>query len=164
MRTRFVGALLASFTILAAGGACASGGGGPSGDVYREDLGRVLSLPLQEARQKIWTKHGIPVEREEKTSRSLRVQSQWMLRQPEPAEAAEGVTQARNQIILTGRLLEGQMDYSDGVLRVTFEVSNQVRSEAVPEWHPAPMPSAIRDEFRKVYSDMRLEVGTGVRR
>jgi hypothetical protein len=124
----------------------------------RENLGRVLAGPLEEARFLIWGKYGIPIEREESSSQNIRVESQWMFRAPEPAEAAAGVVQARNRVILDARFLEREMDMSDGVYRATFEVRNEVRTETVPDWHPGPMPDATRERFRRVYNDMRLEV------
>lgn len=145
-------------------GACASAGGGGGGDVYRENLGRVLLGPLEEARLLIWNKHGIPVEREERGGQDVRVESTWMPRAPEPAEAAAGVVEARNRVVLDARFLEREMDMSDGVYRVTFEVRNQIRTESIPDWHPGPMPDVVRERFQRVYNDMRLEVATGVRR
>ena len=144
--------------------ACASGGRGGGGDVYRENLGRVLGQPLEQARLLIWGKHAIPVEREESSPQNIRVESQWMIRAPEPAEAAAGVLQARNRVILDARFLEREMDFTDGVYRATFIVRNEVRTEAIPDWHPGPFPEVVRERFRRVYNDMRLEVATGVRR
>ena len=88
-----------------AGTACASGGGG-GGSVGRStsstDLGPQLVSFLEEARLKVWLKHTIPVYRNERQYRSVLVESEWMPRPPEPAEAATGVLAARNQIILRG--------------------------------------------------------------
>ena len=128
------------------------------------NLGRVLAGPLEEARLLIWGKHAIPMEREQRSSQNIRVESVWMMRGPEPAEAAAGVLQARNRVVLDARALEREMDMSEGPYRATLEVRNEVRSETVPDWHPGPMPDAVRERFREVYNDMRLEVATGVRR
>lgn len=87
-----------------------------------------------------------------------------MVRSPEPGEMAQGVIEARNQVILDARFLEREMDMSEGVYRATFEVRNEIRTETAPDWHPGPMPQAVRDRFRRVYNDMRLEVATGIRR
>ena len=143
---------------------CASAGGAGTSNVYRENLGRILAQPLEDARLLIWGKHAIPVEREERNPQNIRVESVWMPRTPEPAEVAAGVIAARNRVILDARFLEREMDFSDGVYRVTFEVRNEVRTEAIPDWHPGSFPEAVRERFRRVYNDMRLEVQTGVRR
>lgn len=156
----WVGALLA-----VSAGACATGGGGAGGTaVYRENLGRVLATPLEEARLLVWGKHTIPMEREQRSSQNIRVESVWMMRAPEPAELAAGVIEARNIAILDARFLEREMDMAEGVYRATFEVRNEVRTEAVPDWHPGPIPDVVRDRFRAVYNDMRLEIASGVRR
>jgi hypothetical protein len=56
------------------------------------------------------------------------------------------------------------MDMSEGPYRATFEVRNEVRSETVQDWHPGPIPDAVRARFRDVYNDLRLEVASGIRR
>ena len=91
-------------------------------------------------------------------------ESQWMPRAPTPAEAAEGVTAARNRVMIRGRRIEGELDMVSSVYRVTFEVNNEVRSALLPDWHPGPMPDAPMERFRRVLSDMNLELRTGVRR
>lgn len=164
MKKTILSTALTAGLLLAGLGACASGGGSEGGNVYRENLGRVLAGPLEDAREQIWGKHAIPVERRTESSQNIRVESRWMVRSPEPGEMAQGVIEARNQVILDARFLEREMDMSEGVYRATFEVRNEIRTETAPDWHPGPMPQAVRDRFRRVYNDMRLEVATGIRR
>lgn len=164
MKKTVLSMALAGGLLLVGLGACASSGGSEGSNVYRENLGRVLATPLEEARDLIWGKHAIPVERRTESPQNIRVESQWMIRPPEPAEAAQGVIEARNRVILDARFLEREMDMSEGVYRATLEVRNQIRTETAPDWHPGPMPEAVRERFRRVYNDMRLEVATGIRR
>jgi hypothetical protein len=123
----------------------------------------VILAPLEEARLAIWGKHSIPLARDQRSSRSVVYESLWMPRDVTPAEAAAGVLEARNRVILDARFLEGQMDMS-GVYRATFEVQNEVRTELVDEWHPAAIPQEAIDRYRPVFNDMRLELQTGIRR
>ena len=164
MKTGLIRTVLLAVALAAGVGACATGGGAGGAAVYRENLGRVLSGPLEEARVLIWGKHAIPMEREQRSSQNSRVESVWILRAPEPSEAAAGVLEARNRVILDARALEREMDMSEGPYRATFEVRNEVRSETVQDWHPGPIPDAVRARFRDVYNDLRLEVASGIRR
>lgn len=161
---RAIRAVAITAAVAAGVGACATGGSAGGTAVYRENLGRVLAAPLEEARLLIWGKHAIPMEREQRSSQNIRVESVWIARSPEPSEAAAGVLEARNRVILDARALEREMDMSEGPYRATFEVRNEVRSETLPDWHPGPMPDAVRERFRQVYNDLRLEVAAGVRR
>lgn len=161
LRTR--GLLLVALIALMPMG-CASGGG--SGDeeaIYRESLGRVLGRTMERAREIIWQKHNIIPERTEYDSTQLFVQSIWLMREAEPPEQALGAIQARNRVTLQGRSIERMMDLSDQVYSMRYQVENEVQLES-GEWVRAPMPPQAREFFREVYSDLRLEVNTGVRR
>ena len=142
--------------------ACASGGGGGGGSelLYREDIGRVLYQPLEIARQKIWTKHSIPLLREENAGRNLMWESHWIERTPLASELALG---ARNRVTMRGYQVGENLD-GTGNYRMTWEVQNQIRTAATPEWHPVPFPDEVRDIFRRVYNDLMMEVRAGVRR
>lgn len=145
--------------------ACASSGGGAgSNSSFRSDMGRLLAEPVAVARQKVWAKHNIPLYREETAFRSIVYESEWMPREPTPAEAAAGVTDARNRIVLRGRRVEGEMDVTTGVYRVTFELDNQVVTALNPDWHPAAIPDQVVRDYRRVLSDLELELRSGVRR
>ena len=163
MRMRGRTALLGMILLAAAG--CASGGGGGTGtsDLMRESFGRVLGGTLETAREVIWQKHNILVERSELDPTQIFVQSIWLMRAAEPAEQALGATEARNQVTIRGRQLERTMDFMESVYRVDFEVRNEIRT-AEGQWVPAPMPPEATAFFRRVYNDMRLELNTGVRR
>jgi hypothetical protein len=150
---------------LAVAGCASAGGGGDdeAQNVYEEDLGRVVEGPLVEARQQIWRKHNINLYREERSARTLYFESEWMPREPTTEEMAAGVTEARNRVTMrgyqTGETLDGAYEY-----RMNFRVENQVKTGEYPDWHPAPMPQDVRNEFRRVYSDLQMELRAGVRR
>lgn len=169
MKKNFAAAFPLLLALAASG--CASGGGGAGGDqgseTFRADLGNVIQSPLVDAREKVWTRHSIPLRREEVLHRSLYFESDWMVRQVEPEERAAGIGEARNRVVLRGvrtgdELLDGVP--VEGRFRATLEVENQVRTEAQPEWHPAPMPAEVLARFRRVVGDMEMEVRAGVRR
>ncbi len=164
MKTGHMRTVLLAAAVAVGVGACASGGSSGGTAVYRENLGRVLAEPLEEARLLIWGKHAVAVEREQRSSQNIRVESVWLMRGPEPSEAAAGVLEARNRVILDARALERELDMSEGPYRATLEVRNEVRSETVQDWHPGPMPDAVKARFRELYNDLRLEVAAGIRR
>ena len=151
--------------VLALAGCASSGGGGDdeSSAVYRESMGQVVLPPLQEAREKIWQRHNIHLYREESAFRSIYYESEWIPREPTPEEVAAGATSAGNRVVIRGRRAGETMD---GVpsFSVTHEVQNQVRTAEHPEWHPAPMPEPVLEEYRRIYADLRMEVQAGIRR
>lgn len=145
---------------------CASGGGGGTNTSFRSDMGRLLQRPLEEARIKIWGLHQIPLYREQTDPQRVTYESEWMPRQPTPAEEVAGVYAARNQIVIRGRRIEEAMDMNAGgsVYRVTFEILNQVQSDDGPDWHGRAIPREVVEMYREVLTDMELELRTGVRR
>lgn len=149
--------------VLAATG-CAStggGGGGSESPVYREDLGRVMVLPLERARVKIYGKYNINIFREESTNRDFTYESEWIPRAPTLEETAVGVTAAQNRVTLSGYRTTENLD-GTYIYRTTFQVENQVQSTDGPDWHPAPMPTETRNEFRRIFSDLQMELRAGV--
>lgn len=155
--------VLAIALTLAPMGCASSGGGGGDGireSLYREDIGRVLFQPLDVARLKIWGKHSIPLYREEHQGRELYWESDWIQRPPTSSESANS---GRNRVIMRGYQTGQNLDGS-GVYRMTFEVENQIRTDSVPDWHPAPFPEEVRETFRRVYNDLMMEVRSGIRR
>jgi hypothetical protein len=76
-------------------------------------------------------------------------------------EAAAGVTAARNRIFIKGTYVEERIDGTP-VLRVRFEVENQVQTPMDPEWHAGPIPEAAKELYREVYDDLMLELRAGI--
>lgn len=150
--------------LLLALGIMGCSGGGGAGNVYRSDMGRLLAGPLIAAREKVWTRHQVPLYREEREFQRILFESQWMPRQPTPAEQANGVEQAQNRIVIEGRRLEEGLDEFGTVYRVTFTLHNQVTTSLNPGWHPTPAPDAVIDRYREVLREMEIELRTGVRR
>lgn len=156
--------LAALATVAAAG--CASGGGGAVRDtVWREDLGRTTGLTLGEGVAKIAQKHGLRIYRQELgRPRELYFELAWVPRAAVAAEEARGVTNARNRIVVRGRLLERGMAAGDRYYRVTWEVENEVTSVTATSWHPDVIPEEVVEQFRPVFRDLAMEVRTGIRR
>ena len=153
-------ALTIALTLAPVGCASGGGGGGAENAIYREDIGRVLFAPLEEARMKIWGKHSIPLYRHENTGRNLLWESDWIQR---PAADGESAEAGRNRVILRGYQSDSNLD-GTGNYRMTFEVQNQIRTVTTPEWHPAPFPDEVRTTYRRLFQDLMMEVRAGVRR
>jgi len=109
---------------------------------------------------KIWGKHSIPLYRTENDGRELYWESDWIRR---PATSSEAANAGRTRVIMRGYQTGQNLD-GTGVYRMTFEVENQIRTDAVPDWHPAPFPEEVKDIFERVYNDLMMEVRAGVRR
>jgi hypothetical protein len=139
---------------------CASGGSGGS-STLRRDIGNVMLRPLTTARTKIFGKYTIPMYREEDTARSIMWETQWLPRQPAPEESGAGVTEAQNRIIMRGTYVDERLD-GTVVLRVRFEVENQIRTGLNPDWHPGPIPESVEDRFDEIYDDLMMEVRAGI--
>jgi len=150
-------------TLIVAVVGCASGGsgGGSGSSVFRQDIGIVMVQPLLLAREKIFAKHQIPMLREQDTTRSINWETQWIPRNPVPEESAAGVVAARNRIFIKGTYVEERLDGTP-VLRVRFEVENQVQTSMDPQWHAGPMPEAAKDLYQEVYDDLMLELRAGI--
>ena len=141
--------------VLASG--CASGGvASASENHWREDVGRVTRGTLERGLEKIVQKHALQINRRESGGRELYYETQWITRGLLPSEEAGGVTNARNRIVLTGR-------QSLQVYRFTWELQNEVTSVSVSGWHPDTVPPEVIERFRPIYSDLMLEVRTGIR-
>ena len=136
---------------------CASGGvASQSEQHWREDMGRVTRGTLEQGLEKIVLKHALKMNRTEARGRELYYETVWMTRGVLPSEEAAGVTNARNRIVLTGRR-------STQVYRVTWELQNEVTSVSADGWHPDVLPPEVIERFRPIYSDLMLEVRTGIR-
>ncbi len=143
--------------------ACASGGGAGLSSRYSRDLGRQLVPTLEEARVKVWAKHNWHLYREELTQTRVYWESQWRPFEPPAGAAVTGPTEARMRIVVRGRAMVAELD--GGVqFRVTFDGEYEVAGGASTDWRPAPVPEEAEDAFDQVFSDMSLEIRTGVRR
>lgn len=94
--------------------------------------------------------------------RELRYESVWASRQVMATEEGAGVTGARNRIVLLATPLEVQFS-GERLYRVRWEVENEVTSAQNPDWHVGPMATEVRSRFRPVFSDLELELRTGIR-
>jgi hypothetical protein len=119
-------------------------------------MGRVTRGTLEQGLEKIVLKHALQMNRTEARGRELHYETVWMTRGVLPSEEAAGVTNARNRIVLTGR-------QSMQVYRVTWELQNEVTSVSADGWHPDVLPPEVIERFRPIYSDLMLEVRTGIR-
>ena len=152
-----------ALSVLLAGlSGCVSAGGGPvSENFWREDLGRLNQATLEVGLAKILQKHGLRLDRQYETGRDIRWELNWVPREIVAEEEVRGVTNARNRIVIRG--VEsglGEVDF----YRMTWELQNEVTSMADQNWHPDVVPASVKDEFQPVYTDLMLEVRTGVRR
>lgn len=146
------------------GAGCASGGvQGYTETLWREDMGRITQGTMEDGLDKMIRKYGLQLDRNETRGRDLYYELAWRSREVLAAEDAAGVTKARNRIVIRGRRLEDQFDGS-GIFRFTWEVQNEVSTAETPEWHAELIPEEVVEDYRPIYSDLTLEVRSGVRR
>ena len=156
--------VFATFAAVACGigWGCATGGvASQSQEIWREDMGRVTRVTLETGLDRIVRKHALQIARTQDSSRELYYETVWMNREVLADEQAKGVTNARNRILLRGRRLESTMGGA-GVYRITWELENEVTAVGVEGWHPDIVPGQVVEEFRPIYSDLMLEVRTGL--
>lgn len=143
---------------------CASGGvQAYTETLWREDMGRITQGTLEDGLDKMIRKYGLQLGRNEVRGRDLYYELGWRPRELYAEEEAAGVTRARNRIVIRGRRLEDQFDGS-GIFRFSWEVQNEVSTDQTPEWHARAIPGEVVEEYRPIYSDLTLEVRSGVRR
>lgn len=141
---------------------CASGGvSSRAANMWREDMGRVTRVTLETGLDKIVQKHALQIARTQDSSREIYYETIWMGRDVLADEEVRGVTNARNRILLKGRRLESTMAGA-GVYRITWELENEVTTAGVDGWHPDVVPDQVVEDFRPIYSDLMLEVRTGL--
>ena len=146
------------------GAGCASGGvSGYAETLWREDLGRITQATLEDGLDKMIRKHALQLDRNQPSGRDLYYELGWRTRDIFAREEAIGVTKARNRIVIRGRMIEASLDGS-GVYRFTWELENEVATTDTPEWHPNAIPEEVVEQYRPIYSDLMLEVRTGVGR
>ncbi len=145
---------------LAAG--CATGGvSSQNANLWREDMGRVTRATLETGLDKIVRKYALQIARTQDSSREIYYETIWTEREVMADEQTQGVTHARNRILLKGRRLESTMGGS-GVYRITWELENEVTSMGIEGWHPDRVPEQVVEEYRPIYSDLMLEIRTGL--
>ena len=162
---RILLAWVAMVTVVGVFGAgCASGGvSGYAETLWREDLGRITQATLEDGLDKMIRKHALQLDRNQPSGRDLYYELGWRTRDIFAQEEAIGVTKARNRIVIRGRMIEASLDGS-GVYRFTWELENEVATVDTPEWHPNAIPEEVVEQYRPIYSDLTLEVRSGVRR
>ncbi len=150
---------------LCAGWACASGGVQEAAQqVWREDMGRIPLAALQSGMRRVFRKHDIYLAREDTSApRTFLYETRWEQRDALAIEQAGGVTAARNRIVITGQRLESTGFGGGNVFRVTWEVENEVSAVGQEGWHPEVIHPETIEAFRRIFSDLELEVRTGVR-
>ena len=160
---RPLAACAALLVLLGGVSACATAGGGSQSadNFWREDLGRLNTATVDAALSKIMQKYGLRLDQDHRTGRDIRWELNWIPRDIVAEEELRGVTNARNRIVIRG------MESGIGeitLFRITWELENEVTTLADPNWHPDIVPESVKEEFRPIYTDLRLEVRTGVRR
>lgn len=146
--------------LLGISGCASTGPGALSGSVWREDLGRLNQATIEEALRKIMQKHSLRLDQRYDQGREVRWELNWIPREVVADEEVRGITSARNRIVIRG--VESGAANVDNY-RMTWELQNEVISMANANWHPDIVPAAARDSFGPVYTDLMLEVRTGIR-
>lgn len=154
---------MASLMVVALLG-CATGSSSLLSDArWREDLGRSTRSTLATAVEKVFRKHAVELRRSPSVGeRELRYETVWVDRQVTAAEEGAGVTRARNRIVLVGTPMDAQ--FSGGrVYRVRWQVENEITSVKDSNWHMGPMVAEVQTRLQPVFSDLEMELRTGLR-
>lgn len=149
-----------TLAILLLGVAGCATAGPVSQNFWREDLGRLNQATIEAALDKIIQKHSLRFEQRYDGGGEVRWELGWISREVVADEEVRGVTNARNRIVVRG--VESSAANVDNY-RMTWELANEVTTETNANWHPDIVPAAVIAEFRPVYTDLMLEVRTGVR-
>lgn len=158
IRPGLAGVALAVMLLGVAG--CATAG--PVAQSYwRESLGRLNTATIDEALTKITPKHSLRLENRFAEGGEVRWEFSWIARGVVAEEEVRGVTNARNRIVIRG--VESGVGNVDNY-RMTWELANEVTTETNSNWHPDIVPASVIAEFRPIFTDLTLEVRTGVRR
>ena len=151
----------AAMVVLFAVSGCVTAGGGPvSENFWREDLGRLNQATIEQALAKVIQKHGLRLEQRYDQGSQVRWELGWISREVVAEEQLRGITNARNRILVKG-VQSGAANIDN--YRMTWELANEVTSMANSNWHPDIVPESVIEQFRPVFTDLRLEVRTGVR-
>lgn len=144
---------------------CASGGGfqAVSETHWREDMGRINLSTLETGMNRIFVKHGVQEARRQTAGREIYYETRWITRPVFSGEEALGASNARNRIVIRAHRLEGTMA-GGSIYRVTWDVENEITTTTNPAWHPSRIPEDVVEQFRPVYSDLSMEIRTGLRR
>ena len=114
---------------------------------------------------KIAQKHTLKIERVEDRPREIYYELAWIPRDVTSEEEIFGVTEARNRIIMHGRMAGTKsLGHTAEMYRVTWELHNEVASVTNPSWHIGRIPESVRERFRPVFSDLAMEIRTGLNR
>lgn len=145
--------------------ACATTGGvtEEARTMWREDMGRMTQATLSTGVSRIVQKYGLRVNRTQRTGQELLYEFNWIQRDLVASEQLEGVSNARNRILLKGRISGREWDVQP-LYRMTWELQNEVTTVIGRGWHPNLLPDPVKEEFRRIYSDLYMEVRTGIRR
>ncbi len=151
-------AFLATLILLAG---CASGGVQRMSETrWVQEIGRVTVATLGEGWDKVVRKHALQMSRSSTGGREIYLETTWRSREPVASEESRGVTHARNRIVIRGQ--GGSDSMSGRVFRMTWELQNEVTMPLVEGWHPDIIPPEVVESYRPVYSDLMLEVRTGL--
>ena len=148
-----------AFLAVALSPGCATSGGyqAVSRTHWREDMGRMSRNTLQQGLDKIFRKHSLDIAQYGGSDMEFHYESRWIPRELMAPEEAGGTTGARNRIVIRGHRV------GSGTYRITWDVENEVTTAVNHSWHPAMIPPEVVEQFRPIYSDLTLEVRTGIR-
>ena len=146
---------------------CGSGGSSSPGSegVWREDMGRMSRTAVAAGVDRIVGRHALKIDRQGDRSREFFYEFAWTSRDVTAEEQIFGVTDARNRIVIQGRTSGASgIASAPDLYRVTWQLQNEVVSVTNPEWHPGRIPEVVVERFRAVFSDLEMELRSGLDR
>lgn len=119
---------------------------------YTADLGTVAFESLTRGMEEVLVaRHGYVLDQREAQYGSVYFATEWSEVGPGERSAAEGITAARERIVLRGRR-------SDGYYRVSFHGERRIRTEARPGWHGAPISTVFERRMDQIVAELEAAI------
>ena len=123
---------------------------------YRHHLGKATSFGFQEVTRQIFSKYGYAVDRFDKRSAYLTIESNWKLRQPTPSELINGFSEAKTQIIITANLERSATSkFTADLFSCNMGIKNLVNNNQ--DWVEFYNSPELKSSMDKIANDIKDE-------
>lgn len=125
---------LSLVTLFAACASAGSGGRDSALGAYTHDLGTATNVAVVREAEQILQRFGYQIHRADIVTDRLRLETQWLVRDPYQDERLEGITSARSRIIITTRPRGTTNSNLTPLTAVTMQVEVQYISGSSRDW------------------------------
>ena len=123
---------------------------------YRHHLGKATSFGFQEVTRQIFSKYGYAVDRFDKRSAYLTIESNWKLRQPTASELINGFSEAKTQIIITANLERSATSkFTADLFSCNMGIKNLVNNNQ--DWVEFYNSPELKSSMDKIANDIKDE-------